>query len=230
MKIRGPKSLLLAGASLLVAATSASAVVNLVGITVPWIQGAPTGRNSNGDTIGGNSEWNVYLRPVGGAFLNSGNGSSTRINFALEVGKTYNFEAVLHDTSWVDNSPPKPGSYLNLYFNGNLGNPGISGKLAGGNTGALSALTAADIPNIKNDLDGSLVAPAGSLSFLSGSERVTLSSLTMLSGAEAVGAFDNLPVGSGDSILRFTLGVVPEPSSSLLALIGMGLAFFRRRR
>lgn len=210
---------------------SASAVTNLVGISVPWIEGQtgnlPT--QTDGDTVGGNTGWNAYVRPVGGSFLNSGNGPSTRFSIDLTPG-TYNFEVVLQHGSWADNSPTNPGSLLNLFFNDNRSDPGISAKLSGGNVGDLEALTTADYALTINDAGG-MAAPAGSLVFSDAEHIVTMSAFSMSVIGDEVQAFESFPGGGEDSALAFSLDVVviPEPSTSLLAFLGLGLLMRRRR-
>ena len=224
-----PILLLLSGALCLAGVQSASAATSFVGVSVPWIQGQ-TGTlagQTDADTVGGNAGWNAYVRPVGGSFLNSGNGASTRFSIDLEPG-LHTFEILLQSPTWADNSPDNPGSYLNLYFDGDRANPGISARLAGGNTGDLLPLTAGDLPmGVALNDAGGMSAPSGSLS----SGEVTLTSLEFLYDGvgDQVRAFDNFPGDGADSMLVFTLDVIPEPSSSLLALLGLGL-FFRRRR
>ena len=221
-----PLLLLLSGALCLAGLQSASAVTSFVGVSVPWIQGQ-TGAlagQTDADTVGGNAGWNAYVRPIGGSFLNSGNGASTRFSYELAPG-SHTFEVLLQSPSWADNSPANPGSYLNLYFDDDRVNPGISAKLAGGNTGDLLALTSGDLALTLNDAGG-MSAPSGSLEV----SDVTLSALSMSVVGDQVQAFDSFPGDGMDSMLVFTVDVViPEPSSSLLALLGLGL-FFRRRR
>ena len=221
-----PLLLLLSGALCLAGLQSASAVTSFVGVSVPWIQGQ-TGAlagQTDADTVGGNAGWNAYVRPIGGSFLNSGNGASTRFSYELAPG-SHTFEVLLQSPSWADNSPANPGSYLNLYFDDDRVNPGISAKLAGGNTGDLLALTSGDLALTLNDAGG-MSAPSGSLE----AGLVTLSSLSMSVVGDQVRAFDSFPGDGADSTVVFTVDVIPEPSSSLLALLGLGLFFRRRRR
>ncbi len=225
-----PLTLFLSGALCFAALQTASAVTNLVGVSVPWIEGQtgilPT--QTDGDTIGGNTGWNAYIRPVGGSFLNSGNGPSTRFSIELTPG-TYNFEIVLQHGSWADNSPNNPGSVLNLFFNDNYADPGISAKLSGGNVGDLQPLTTDDFALVIND-EGGMTAPAGSLVFSDGSHIVTMTDFSMEVIGDEVQAFESFPGGGEDSSLKFTLDVViPEPSTSLLTLLGVGFLLRRRR-
>jgi hypothetical protein len=230
--IKSPLSLFATGALLLLAVQSATAAVNFVGVSVPWIEGqsGDLPRRTDADTVGGNPGWNAYLRPTGGSFVNSGNGASTRFSLELQPGDN-NFEAVLQTSSWVDGSPNSPGSYLNVFLD-DRANPAISAQLAGGNSGDLAALSVGDVPGgvVVNDAGG-LAAPAGSLSWSNGEEIVSLTSMSFGVIGDSVGAFSEFPSGLGDdSLISFTLNVVPEPSSTLLLLLGGSFAFARRRR
>lgn len=230
--IRRPLSLLLSGAICLAAFQSASAVTNLVGVSVPWIEGqsGPFANQTDGDTVGGNTGWGAFIRPTGGSFVNSGDGPSTRFSIDLALGAN-SFEVVLQHPSWADNSPNNPGSYLNLFFNGNRSEPGISAKLSGGNTGDLQALTTSDLALAVNDAGG-MAAPAGTLVFADNENFVTLTDFSMSVIGDEVQAFESFPGDGPDSQLSFTLNVavIPEPSTSLLALLGLSGLFLRRRR
>lgn len=220
-----PLFLLLSGALCLAGLQSATAATSFVGISVPWIQGqtGDLAGQTDADTVGGNTGWNAYVRPIGGSFLNSGDGAGTRFSFDLTPG-SHTFEVLLQSPSWADNSPANPGSYLNLFFNDDRANPGISAKLAGGNVGDLQALSADDIALTLNDAGG-MSAPSGSLT----SGEATLVEFSMTTIDDTVQAFDNFPGKGSDSMLVFTLNVIPEPSSTMLALLGLTV-FFRRRR
>jgi hypothetical protein len=229
--IKRPLTLLLSGVFSLAAFHSAPAATNLVGVSVPWIEGqsGALATQTDGDTVPGNTGWNSYIRATGGSFVNGGDGPPTRFSLGLTPG-IYNFEVVLQHTSWVDDSPNNPGSYLNLFFNDDRVNPGISAKLSGGNTGDLQALTTSDLALVVND-DKGMSAPAGSLVFSDNEHIVTMTDFSMSLIGDEVKAFEAFPGEGADSQLNFSLNVsvIPEPSVSLLALLGAGL-FFRRRR
>jgi hypothetical protein len=224
------RSALFAGAAAFLCASGTSqAAINFVGVTIPW----KSDSDSTADSIGGNADWNVYIRPEGGSFLNDGDGDATRFSVPLDVG-THTFEIFVQHQSWVDDSPPSPGSYINLFF-GNRTTPDISAQLAGGNFGALAPLTAADIALVANDEDGSLVSPAGQLLHVSVADglMVELVGLEMEIIDDTVSAYSAFPSGfEQDSLFRITLAVaIPEPSTGLLLGLGLGgLVFLRRRR
>ncbi|MEM7383462.1 MAG: hypothetical protein AAF514_00830 [Verrucomicrobiota bacterium] len=232
MKFSIKSFLALFGAMAAFQVTPALASISFVGVTVPWVQGADNDiRTGTADTIGGNSQWNAYLRPTGGSLINSGDSANLRFAETLDDG-THNYQILLNHQSWVDNSPNNPGSYLNLFFEGDLSNPGISAKLAGGNAGALEPLTISDTALVHNDADGSMVAPAGSLSFVSGLTQVTLTDMSFEVIDDTISGFKEFPTGQEqDSLINITLEVVtiPEPSSALLILLGTPLLLRRKR-
>jgi hypothetical protein len=92
----------------------------------------------------------------------------------------------------------------------------------------------ADVPGgVPNAIDGSLVAPAGRLSFNTGDEIVSISAISMSVVDDTVSAYKEFPSGSEqDSVIRFTVStsVIPEPSTGLLSLLGGSLLLFRRKR
>ena len=209
----------------IVLAVPAEAALNLVGATALW--NADT--SSTADTIGGNPAWNLYLRDSTGTYINGGDGDDTRFSLDLTEG-THTFDFVLHHQSWVDDTVASPGLALNLFFN-DRSTPGISAKLAGGNFGSVSALSAADIATVPNDSDGSAVAPANSLSYQGSDLKVTLTNMTFAVGPDDVDAFKVFPTGKEmDTIVSVTLAVVPEPSTGILALGGLAFFALRRRR
>ena len=224
MKSTNPLKALICG-FVLIPTFSSMAALSFLGATAVWNADSA----STADTIGGNPAWNVYLRDSAGTYVNGGDGDDTRFSVDLTEG-THTFDLVLHHQSWVDGSVASPGLSLNLFFD-DRATPGISAKLAGGNFGAIAALTAADLATVPNDLDGSSVAPAGSLSYQGSDLKVSLTNLAFSTGPDDVDAFKSFPTGKElDSIVSVTLTVVPEPSTGILALSGLLFFVSRRRR
>lgn len=227
-----PKLLSAAAATTIACAFAAmsQAAVSLTGASIVWAEDSTTNPSSFADTLGGNGAWNLYVRPAGGAFVNSGDGASTAIDIPLAPG-TYDFEIWVHHQSWGDNTVDNPGSYLNLFV-GDRSGPVISARLSAGNTGSLAPLTSAQVAAVPNVLDSSLVAPAGTLSWSGvGKESVTLNSMSISVGPDTVSAFNANPTGSNmDTVIAVSLTVIPEPSIGLLTLLGGALLAFRRRR
>src|SRR5690606_20324743 len=124
IKMKDTAQLLVVGMPL-ACVNASTAATSMVGISYPYIEGQSgelPGR-TDADTIPDNSGWNAYLRPVGGAFVNSGDSTGLRFSVDLSVAGEYNYELLLQHQSWVDDSVDNPGSYLNLYFNDDLANP-----------------------------------------------------------------------------------------------------------
>ena len=119
------------------AVAPAEAAVSLSGASLVWIEDDNTDPSSYADTLGGNPRWNVYVRPAGGSFVNSGNGLSTSVDIPLDPG-TYDFELWVHHESWGDSAVTNPGSYVNLFI-GDRSGPAISARLSGGTSGLLGA-------------------------------------------------------------------------------------------
>jgi hypothetical protein len=214
------------------AAGNADAAVSLTGASLVWAEDSTTNPSSYADTLGGNGAWNVYVRPVGGTFANSGNGASTAIDIPLSPGVN-EFEIWVHHESWGDNTVTNPGSYLNLFM-GDRSGPGISARLSGGNFGNLTALTTSQVALVPNVSDGALVAPARQLSFTAPSgDIVTLTSMAISTAPDTVSAFNSNPTGvHQDTLINISVSVdaIPEPSTGLLSLLGATLLLFRRRR
>jgi MYXO-CTERM domain-containing protein len=220
------------GALALSSAGTAGAAVSLTGASLVWAEDSTTNPSSFADTLGGNGAWNIYVRPVGGAFVNSGDGASTAIDIPLSAGVN-EFELWVHHESWGDNTVTNPGSYLNLFL-GDRSGPAISARLSGGNFGNLAPLTTDQVALVPNVSDGALVAPASQLSFTAPSgDIVTLNSMSISTAADTVSAFNGNPTGvSQDTVFAVSVSVtpVPEPSTGLLGLLGASLLLFRRRR
>jgi len=219
---------------LAIQAGTAHAAVTVTGATLVWAADSSSDPNSYADTIGGNARWNIYVRPAGASdFLNSDDGASTRFEASLSLGDEATWEFFVNSASWGDNSVSNPGSYLNLFV-GDRSGPAISARLTGGNTTVIAPLTTAQIDLVPNDADGALVAPAGTLAYQSGGERLVVTGMKFETVGDTVSSFKDLPdpsgVGAPDTMITVNLEVVPEPSTGLLALLGASLLFFRRRR
>ena len=210
-------------------AAPSEAAVTLSGASIVWAQDSTTNPSSYADTLGGNGAWNLYVRPVDGAFVNSGDGASTGINIELGAGD-HELEIWVHHESWSDNSVVNPGSYLNLFV-GDRSGPAISARLSAGNEGSLTPLTASQVALVPNVSDGSLVAPAETLIWESGSQSVTLNSMSIATADDTVSAFNANPTGvHQDTVIRISLSVIPEPSTGLFVSLGASFLMFRRRR
>jgi hypothetical protein len=234
MKLTLRKTLAVTAAFIAMQAAPAFSAITITGASLVWAEDSNTDPSSFADTIGGNDRWNLYVRPAGASdFLNTDNGATTRFEASLNLGDTATWEIFVNSSSWGDNTVANPGSYLNLFV-GDRSGPAISARLTAGNSGALAPLTSSTLALVPNDADGSLVAPAGSLSYLSGSERLQVTGLSFSVVPDTVSSFKDLPDGSGagapDTMIRVDLVVVPEPSTGLLMLLGAASLFLRRRR
>jgi hypothetical protein len=200
---------------------------------------AGAGSSTFWNTAAPDGWWNLYLTQANsgatGPFVNSGNtAGSAAINLDLSTPGTYTFHFLAEGAAGS-------GFYgLNLFFNGNGTNPGISvlGVLNGG------AFTANGNSNTRT-LGGSSIAGSNSLTFLDGPNTVTLTdfafyqfSSTLVPQLNRVGAFDNTPTNATlDERGYFTLQVngppvseTPEPSTWLLLGTSLGLLPFTLKR
>lgn len=220
-----------------------------------------TGAGSNGDTAG-SPVWNTFGNEVSYAnlyvtqpnagfsapFLNSGNGGSASISYALTPG---NYQFYFYSDAFANNNP---GYYaLSVFFDGNNNTtPGISSYSAVG----VSSATAVPFGLNTLPLSGSTNFPApppgtfipsitpipgpGSLTYTADDLVVTLTSYGFgMPGAfgvplsDRVSNLDNLPNGDSDAIGLFVLTVapVPEPSAVGLGILGVvGCFCFRSLR
>ena len=210
-------------------AGKSEAAVTLSGASIVWAADSTTNPSSFADTLGGNGTWNLYVRPAGGSFVNSGDDSATAVSLDLAPGN-HDLEIWVHHESWGDNAVVNPGSYLNLFV-GDRSEPAISARLSAGNDGTLAPLTTSQVAQVPNVSDGSLVAPAGTLHWESGPESVTLNTMRISVADDTVSAFSAVPTEvHKDTVIAVNLTVVPEPSTGLLALLGASVLAFRRRR
>ena len=234
MKLTLRTTLAAAAGVLALQAVPAYSAITVTGATLVWAQDSTTDPSSYADTIGGNDRWNLYVRPAGATdFLNIDDGAETRFEASLNLGDTATWEFFVNTTSWGDNTVANPGSYLNLFV-GDRSGPAISAQLTGGNTGDVAPLTASTVALVPNDADGSLVAPAGTLSYSNGAERLVVTGMSFASVGDTVSSFKDLPdlagVASPDTLISVDLEVVPEPSTGILMLLGLSGWLFRRRR
>ena len=152
------------------------------------------------------------------SFVNSGNGSETSINIPLSVGM-HTF--TLHG-EYSAVSVQHMG--LNLFFGGDNNTPRISvfgadniqgGAATGGDTFPLNP--------------GSTVPGANSLTFIdaTGRYRVTLSSFLYRFNTtpDTVSFFNNVPSGTNDNIITFTLTVVDLNETPQTVSIQLPAAF-----
>jgi hypothetical protein len=187
------------------------------------------------NTNGGDGIYNIYMTDTtfGGAFVNADDDANTSLNYALTPG-AYQFYMYGEATA----SDPYYG--LNLFFDGDNTNPGIS-AFAQANTDpadapaypAISANGAANTPDLLNNGGQS---GANTLVYNDGSVIVTLTdywfSNANVRSENRVQAFDETAGGGLDLTGAFavTVTAVPEPSTaSLLALGLVGIAAMRRR-
>ena len=203
---------------------------------------APNGQNAGSpifNTLGNEASFaNIYVtQPNGGynaPFINSGNGSSASISYALTTG-TYQFY-IFTMSFWNNN----PGYYaLNFFFGGDNTNPGIS-AYSPANTSTAAAI-AAGLATLSLDGDNSNPVPSpGSVAYIANNLTVTLTGYGYgepgVFGGPAIDRVGNLssqPDGYADAVGVFTLTVVPvpEPSVSGLLVVGLfGLTLLSRRR
>lgn len=212
------------------------------------------------DTIGGdNLVSNLYLirEPSDLAtdpFINSGNTaptpnvpSSAAISESLSIG-SHRFAII----GFGADAAALPRAGMNLFFNNNNVNPGISAYTALSFTAPPAAGPGfSAIPATSRTYADPFLSPqplaSGTLSFTSGNETVTLTDFRWYDvnvfDLDRVGSFDanpDGPLGSGfpkDVVATFTLQVsssaaVPEPSPVVLVALGgfcVGVGRMRRR-
>ncbi len=180
------------------------------------------------NTLGGDFSYNLYVS-MNGTPINSGNGASASINVALAPG-TYNFQIFGNPGT----NQPRHG--LNLFFNGNNTNPGISVFAPTATDTGSPAFSANSAPNTLA-LNVTSTPGSGSTSFTTNGMTATISNYrweaSTVRNQDVVTAFDRISGGGVDNQGSFTLTVVPEPGT--VALLGTGLlplgsALLKRRR
>jgi hypothetical protein len=190
------------------------------------------------NTLGSDGWFNLYVTQpnsgLGGAFLNAGNAAGTSISQILNPGtyQFYFFGEPGGDTGFAG---------LNLFFDGDDTNPGISvyGPTDHSPSPPFSTFAANSGPNTLT-LDAlSLVPGAGTLTYVSGDTTVTLMdyqwSTPEVYGVDRVQGYDDFPTGAPDFVGSITLEVstaaVPEPTSmATLGLIACGMGVVSRIR
>ena len=184
------------------------------------------------NTRGADGWYNLYVieGAADGVFINSGDGAEARISIPLTEG-THTF------TLFGEIGAEVPHQALNLFFDGDDVNPGISvvAELNQSATPPFPAFTLAGAAGSRA-LDGeTLVNGAGTLLFTSGAASVELTdfrwSVPNVYNLDRVDAVTVGPNGNRDAIGQFTLQVtVPEPSGTCLAGSLAAIWVARRRR
>ena len=178
---------------------------------------------------------NLYVtEPNGGyaaPFLNHGNGDGTSISYALNPGS---YEFFFFCDSLADNNPGQYG--LNLFFDGNNINPGISAFSPSGVSAADAVAAGLPTLSLNGDIFAQVPAP-GTLAYTADGLIVTLTDYGFgVSGAFGCPASDRVtnlndaPDGQMDGVGIFSLTVsaVPEPSTVLLLAVSFATSLFRR--
>jgi hypothetical protein len=173
------------------------------------------------NTLGGDPIYDLWVIKggIGGPFINGPKDSQASIAVPLPVGD-YTF--TLHGDPVLIHA----FHGLNLFFNGDNTNPGISVFAA--------TQTLSTPPPIFADssttftLDGQLVPGAATLSFVDGTTTATLTSYSWavpsVYSTDRVSPFSAFPNGTNDFVGQFTLSVttaVPEPSTLTLLCLGV---------
>lgn len=233
------KAGLLAALALIFSVEASADILRLTGASVYDITANGQYIGHGWDTTGGNGAYNLYLMTGAddaNGFINSGDGAATSINRDLPQNDTYNFY-FRSDGGGFDWPTANVG--LNLFFNGNVDQPGIS---------AFVAFNTAQ-PNLRAFDNGGLgitnlnvVPSANSLSFTSGSTRINLTNFflndyrnptAVVIPRDLVGGLDNRANGVSDYSGTITLQVLSVPEPESWAMMGLGLAllaFAAKRR
>lgn len=159
-------------------------------------------------------------------FLNSGN-----TNASLVPGVSLATGANL--VQFAANSTQPSYTGINLFFDGDLTQPRISGLVQNGGTTSFSPVTAATT----TWGEGVSTNGAESFSYTTGGFTVTLTSLSALSASSSLDLVGNFVTGASgefDTVVSMTLVVsaVPEPATcaALAGLAALGIAAYGRRR
>ncbi len=190
------------------------------------------GTGADGQT-GGSPIWNTLggevafanidvTQPNAGytaGFLNSGNGAATSISLSLAPG-TYNF--YFFTMGFWNNDPGQYG--LNLFFNGDNTNPGISAYSPRNTITATPVAAGLSTLSLSGDGNNPVTSP-GSLTFDFSDLSVTLTGYGFGepgvfggSGLDRISNLSSVPDLSLDSVGFFSLEVTAIPEPSALAL------------
>lgn len=200
---------------------------------------APSGQTAGSpifNTLGNEASFaNMYVTQPNAGYnaplINSGNGSSASIAYALTPGS---YEFYFFQMGFWDNNP---GNYaLNLFFNGDNTNPGIA-AYSPANTSTATAIPAG-LATVSLSVALNIYVPSpGSLVYTANGLSVTLTAYGfgepgVFGGppADRVGNLNSLPDGYTDSVGRFTLSVVAVPEPSAFAVGCVAVVVFRSRR
>ncbi|HUA68827.1 MAG TPA: hypothetical protein VMA13_09795 [Candidatus Saccharimonadales bacterium] len=179
-----------------------------------------------------NENFDVWIQSgaLGGPFLNGPTSETAQPNILLPLGV---------DTFTLPTSPgaDAPLFGINLFFNGSV-TPSISAYGLMLTAPSEPHLFLADSAPNTTAPDGLTIPGAGTLSFVSGNEQITLTDFYFATpsvyNVDMVGAFSTGPDGKDDYVGGITLSVtsVPEPQLSLwiIGLLSGMVATYRRVR
>ncbi len=167
-------------------------------------------------------------------FINGPDRNSAGISAPLIPGShTFSIftETGLSEGQSVWPGPIPPFTGLNLFFDGNASNPGISVfapiKLSQNGPFPQFALNSGSTPNLSG---GASVSGAGTLTFLDGTTEVALTSYFFsdprVYNIDRIGNFDATPDGNREYVGQFTLNVTTVPEPGTLSLLCMAMIAF----
>lgn len=219
---------------IIAAATGSVVAANAVSLT--GICGFVTDASGNWqigwyNTHGPDGGKNAYVvrDSVNGAFLNSGNGAATQVSVDLSTPGDYLLYAYF-DGNEIYSGRDFWG--LNLFFDGDASNPGISAFGRPQSAGEDSHGFWANSCNTLDLAAGANVWGSGQLAYRSGNTEIILTDYSTTKDVFNFDRVDNFQLGSSgrnDHVTVIGLHVVPEPAT--VATLGAGvLALIRRRR
>ena len=196
--------------------------------------GTDNAGNANGDfwnTLGGDFPYNLYVN-LNGVPINSGDGALASINVPLAPG-TYNFQ--IFGNPGTNN----PFHGLNLFFNGNNTNPGISVFAPTATNTGSPAFSANSNANTRA-LNNTSTPGSGSTSFTANGLTAAVTAYrweaSTVSNQDLISPYDRTLNGIADNLGSFTVIVgteVPEPGTLALlssSLLPLGSLLLRKRR